>query len=99
MKAITTAIGVVALLLFSGCHREHAEATAPAGEATPAIANESPEALGRIGADIAKHPNDARRILSHYDMDEASFEKAVRTVASDPMLSRRYRDAYRKAGG
>ncbi len=97
MKTTAAAIGIAAFLLF-GCHREQAAATSPAAEATPAIAQESPEALGRIGAEISKHPADAKRILSHYDMDEISFEKATRAVSSDPVLSRRYRDAFRKAG-
>ena len=37
------------------------------------------------------------KILSDHGLTQASFEKEIRKVASDPASSRRYRDAYKKA--
>ncbi len=96
MMKTTAAAAAVASFLLLGCHRQPASAAAQAAQATPAIARESPETLGRIGAEISKHPGDAKRILSKYEMDEISFLKAIRAVSSDTVLSRRYRDGFRK---
>ena len=58
----------------------------------------SPEQLAQVGAAIKQSPDDAQRILADHGLTEESFEQAVRKVAEDPAASKRYADAYKKAG-
>lgn len=105
MRTTALAFGVAALLMMGGCNNNQtATSNGPYGRhagpetASTSAASANPEELGRIGAQIRKHPKEAGKILSEHGMDGASFEKAIRAVSSSPDQSRRYRDAYRKAG-
>ena len=95
---------IAALLLVAGlgCKQKSSTSTAASSQQTPTVATEqaqnvTPEQLGEIGAQIKHHPKDADKILGDHGLTQASFEKAIRQVASDPASSRRYRDAYKKA--
>jgi hypothetical protein len=59
--------------------------------------DKSPEKLGRVGAEITKSPDSKPQILSNHDLTPEEFSKAIREIASDADLSRRYHDAFRKA--
>lgn len=103
MKTNLIISGALALLLLAGCKNDgtttSSDAAATTGRAASASSTTpvSPEALGEIGAKIKAHPGDAHKILSDQGMTEAQFEKAIRSVSSDPALSRRYAEAYKKA--
>jgi hypothetical protein len=99
MKKASIAIAALTLVLTFGCkQKSSSEAYSPAQQpvATEQAQNLTPEQLGEIGAQIKKHPSDANKILSDHGLTEATFEKEIRRVASDPEASRRYRDAYKK---
>lgn len=99
MKPTAIAIGALTLLLLSACSDRQtvsrSTSTQPAG--TTVATTTSPEDLGQIGAEIKARPAEAKDILSRHGMTEESFEQAIRTVSSDPGLSRRYAAAYNKA--
>ena len=101
MKKALIAIAALTLALTFGCKNK---STQTASQQQPVVTeqaqttqNLTPEQLGEIGAQIKKHPKDADKILSEHGLTQASFEKEIRHVASDPAASRRYRDAYKKA--
>ena len=99
MKRTSIAIAALTLVLAFGCKQKTSSTesySAPAQQ-TAASANLTPEQLGAIGGEIKNHPADAQKILTEHGLDEASFEKAIRGVASDPAAARRYREAYKKA--
>jgi ABC-type enterochelin transport system substrate-binding protein len=103
MKTTTLAIMLSTVVLAGACKNDQttsATATSSTTATTQAAASTdmSPEALGELGAAIKKQPKDAQRLLSDHGLTEQSFEKAVRKVAEDPAASRRYTDAYKKAG-
>ena len=96
------AIAIVALLAALGCKDKATSSSAtqqqPVSTEQAQTSNVvTPEQLGEIGAQIKKHPSDADKILANHGLTQASFEKEIRRVASDPAASRRYRDAYKKA--
>jgi len=96
------AIAIVALLAALGCKDKATSSSAtqqqPVSTEQAQTSNVvTPEQLGEIGAQIKKHPSDADKILADHGLTQASFEKEIRRVASDPAASRRYRDAYKKA--
>ena|SRR6266850_1860722 len=100
MKKLSIAIAALSLVLTFGCKQKSASYSSPSQQGVTteqAQTNLTPEQLGEIGAQIKKHPSDANKILSDHGLTEASFEKEIRKVASDPAASRRYRDAYKKA--
>lgn len=102
MKTNLIMSGALALLLLAGCKNDGTTATNDAAATTGRASTSStstvdPEALGAIGAKIKAHPGEAHQILSDQGMTEAQFEKAIRAVSSDPALSRRYAEAYKKA--
>ena len=100
MKKTSIAIAALTLVLAFGCKQKTSSIdtySTPSQQQTTEAANLTPEQLGTIGAEIKKHPSDASKILSDHGLTEASFEKAIRQVSSDPAASRRYRDAYKKA--
>lgn|SRR5262245_51975989 len=101
MKKITIAIATLTLVVAMGCQKSSKSAAySPTSEKTTvsenAAQNLTPEQLGEIGAKIKKNPSQASKILSEHGLTEATFEKEIRKVASDPEASRRYRDAYNK---
>ena len=94
-------LAALALLLAFGCKDKSATTSQQQPVTTEQTAqaqttNLSPEQLGEIGAQIKKHPSDTDKILADHNLTQASFEKEIRRVASDPAASRRYRDAYKK---
>ena len=100
MKKATIAIAALTLVLTLGCKDKSKTASYSSSQqpiATEQAQNLTPEQLGEIGAKIKKHPSDADKILSEHGLTQATFEKEIRQVASDPAASRRYRDAYKKA--
>jgi len=93
-----TLIAIAALTVVLGCQQK-TSSTTPAAPAQQTSAQAlSPEQLGEIGAQIHRHPSDAQKILADRGITPEQFEKAIRDVAQNPEASRRYRDAYRKAG-
>ena len=100
MKNASIIIVALSLVLGFGCKQKSSSASAAAPQQSVATEQSqstlTPEQLGEIGAQIKKHPSDADKILSDHGLSQASFEKEIRKVASDPAASRRYRDAYKK---
>ncbi len=102
MRKTSIAIAALTLVLAFGCKKTTNEAynTTPAGNNNPSVSqttNLSPEDLGKLGAEIKKHPKDAQKLLSDKGLTEEQFEKAVRKVAESPADSKRYASAYKKA--
>jgi hypothetical protein len=101
MKVTSIAIGALTLILLVGCknqNQSNAYSPAPSsGGTSVAGTNLSPEELGKLGAEIKKHPNDARKLLSEHGLTEQSFEQAIRKVSESPEASKRYTAAYKKA--
>ena len=98
MKKLSIAIAALSLVLTFGCNQKSStNASSQQGVTTEqAQTNLTPEQLGEIGAKIKKHPSDVDKILTDNGLTQASFEKEIRKVSSDPAASRRYRDAYKK---
>ncbi len=99
MRKISIAITALTLILAFGCKQSTAPSyNEPAKNPTVSnTTNLSPEELGKLGAEIKKHPNDAQKLLSEKGLTEEQFEKAVRKVAESPEDSKRYAEAYKKA--
>lgn len=103
MKTTAIVIGAFALTMLAGC-KDQTTATSTTATPTSTVSTStstsstsvSPEDLGKIGAEIKRHPKDAQKILADHGLDEQSFEKAIRSVSSDPAASRRYAAAYKK---
>ena len=96
-------ISLAAILLVAlaiGCKNDQtANNTSPSSsQSAMSQASMTPEQLGALGAAIKKSPNDAQRLLSDHGLTEESFEQAIRKVSEDPAQSKRYADAYHKAG-
>ena len=98
MKKLSIAIAALSLVLTFGCNQKSSTTASsqPGVTTEQAQTNLTPEQLGEIGAKIKKHPSDVDKILSDNGLTQASFEKEIRKVSSDPAASRRYRDAYKK---
>jgi hypothetical protein len=104
MRKISIGIAALTLVLAIGCKNQNENQTAAtnAGTGNNTVAsqqttNMSPEDLGKLGAEIKKHPKDAQKLLSDKGLTEQQFEQAVRKVAESPEQSKRYADAYKKA--
>jgi cytochrome c1 len=103
MKKISIGIAALTLVLAIGCKNQNQTASTNADNnsnntvATSQTTNMSPEDLGKLGAEIKKHPSDAQKLLSDKGLTEQQFEQAVRKVAESPEQSKRYADAYKKA--
>ena len=103
MKKISIAIATLALVLTFGCKNQNQTASSSSDNSTgntvssQQTTNMSPEDLGRLGAEIKRHPKDAQRLLSDKGLTEQQFEQAVRKVAESPEQSKRYANAYKKA--
>ncbi len=102
MRAATTiTLLLLALTLAGACNqRNESASTAPATQpaAATASSNLSPEQLGELGAQIKKNPDRANELLTQHGLTHASYEKAIRDLTENPDASRRYADAYRRAG-
>ena len=98
MKKLTIAIAALSLVLTFGCNQKSSTTASsqPGVTTEQAQTNLTPEQLGEIGAKIKKHPSDVDKILSDNGLTQATFEKEIRKVSSDPAASRRYRDTYKK---
>jgi len=101
MKKISIGIATLALVLMFGCKNQNQTASYDnnnSGNNTVAsTTNLSPEDLGKLGAEIKKHPKDAQKLLADKGLNEQQFEQAVRKVAENPSDSKRYAEAYKKA--
>jgi hypothetical protein len=104
MRKITITLAALTLVFVLGCKKQeqtgeysntsNSNNTVASQQATT---NLSPEDLGKLGAEIKKHPKDAGKILSDKGLTEQQFEQAVRKVAESPSDSKKYADAYKKA--
>jgi hypothetical protein len=102
MRKISIAIAALALVLAFGCknQNQYSSNNNPTSNNTVSsqqATNLSPEELGKLGAEIKKHPKDAQKLLSDKGLTEQQFEQAVRKVAENPDQSKRYAEAYKKA--
>jgi hypothetical protein len=102
MRKISIAIAALALVLAFGCknQNQYSSNNNPSPNNTVSsqqATNLSPEELGKLGAEIKKHPKDAQKLLSDKGLTEQQFEQAVRKVAENPDQSKRYAEAYKKA--
>jgi hypothetical protein len=97
MRATLIGLGcAVALLLAGGCNKSTEKTES--GTQVSAATTLTPEQLGEIGAQIKKQPGDAKKILSDHGLTEESFEQEIRKVSADPQASKRYAEAYKRAG-
>jgi hypothetical protein len=96
MRHALTGLMVLALLAGCGAHETTAN-TAQTNAASQASEELSPEDLGRLGAEIEAQPADAEQILTGRGMTLPQFEQEIRRVSSDPQLSKRYAEGFRKA--
>lgn len=103
----TTALAAV-LLIGAGCHHNNQPATSSSATASQptqttsaqeasAAAAATPEQLGTLGAEIKKHPNQARQLILQHGMTEQSFAAAVRKVSENPADAKRYAAAYKQS--
>jgi len=97
MRTMAIALALSALMM-TGCKNQSTTTTAASHDQVAVQADTSPEALGELGAQIKKQPKDAQRLLSEHGLTEQSFEKAIRKVSEDPAASKRYAEAYKRAG-
>ena len=100
MRKISIALAAFALIVVLGCKKTESSSYTSTPSNTPSVAqttNLSPEELGKLGAEIKKHPKDAEKLLSEKGLTEQSFTQAVRKVAESPEQSKRYTEAYKKA--
>jgi hypothetical protein len=103
MKKISIGIATLALVLMFGCKNQNQTASYDNNNssnntvASQHTTNLSPEDLGKLGAEIKKHPKDAQKLLADKGLTEQQFEQAVRKVAENPADSKRYAEAYKKA--
>jgi hypothetical protein len=89
-----------AAALATGCHHDDASSTAAtstSATSTATTASVTAEDLGKLGAEINKHPHEATKILGEHGMTRQSFETAIRKVSSSPAESKRYAAAYKSA--
>lgn len=88
------------LLAAAACQQEKAETQATPASVAQAEAEHTltPEELGTLGAQIKKEPDRADDILAQKGLNRETFEDAVREVTENAEASKRYTDAYRKAG-
>ncbi len=97
MKNIVASL--VAVFILSGCKGEGTVASdTRSGDEARVEVNLTPEQLGELGAQIAKDPENGKKLLEERGLDEASFEKAVREVTEDAEASKKYAEAYRNQG-
>jgi hypothetical protein len=94
----TLIAATILTIALTGCKNQPATTSASQGTSATAQSNLTPEQLGELGAQIKKSPKDAEKVLSDRGLTEESFEQAVRKVAEDPAASKRYTEAYHKAG-
>ena len=102
MRKIFIAIAALTLTLALGCKNQNQYSSNNAPTPNNAVSSQqatnlSPEELGKLGAEIKKHPKDAQKLLSEKGLSEEQFEQAVRKVAESPEQSKRYAEAYKKA--
>ncbi|HEX7150041.1 MAG TPA: hypothetical protein VF618_01040 [Thermoanaerobaculia bacterium] len=95
-KLLLTAL----LLTTAACNRTAAPSVAQQGQPAAVAQAEAlaPEQLGELGGQIRKDPARAQQLLAQHGLTEESFEQAVRKVAEDPAASKKYADAFKKAG-
>ena len=103
MRRITIGFAALTLVFVLGCKKEqtsdynNSSSNTPVASQQQATTNLSPEDLGKLGAEIKKHPKDAGKLLSDKGLTQEQFEQAVRKVAESPSDSKKYAEAYKKA--
>lgn len=97
-QTLTATLLALALVACNSNDSQTASNAAAADSAVVAQAKLTPEQLGTVGAEIKKSPDQAKQILARHNLTEESFEQAVRDVTENPEASKRYAEAYRKAG-
>lgn len=98
MKTNMTTTAFAMLLMIAGCKAQPSATSAtntPA--ATQSVATMTPEQLGKLGAEIKKHPNDAHKLIQEHGLTEESFAAALRKTSEDPAAAKRYAAAYKEA--
>lgn len=105
MKRTTTFLALsLTLLIAVACRQEQASVTATSETVSDTVTNAAaatqltPEELGELGAAIKKEPARADELLAQKRLTRQTFEKAIRDVTENPEASKRYAEAYRKAG-
>lgn len=101
MKRTTTILALsLTLLIAVACRQEQVSASATSETVTSeaAATQLTPEELGELGAAIKKEPARADELLEQKRLTRQTFEKAIRDVTENPESSKRYAEAYRKAG-
>ena len=100
MRKTSIALATLALVVVLDCKKTENASYTSTPSSTPSVAqatNLSPEELGKLGAEIKKHPKEANKLLSEKGLTEQAFTQAVRKVAESPEDSKRYAQAYKKA--
>ena len=104
MRKITIGFAALTLVLVLGCKKQestgeynNSSSNNTVASQQQATTNLSPEDLGKLGAEIKKHPKDANKLLSDKGLTQEQFEQAVRKVAESPSDSKKYAEAYKKA--
>jgi ABC-type enterochelin transport system substrate-binding protein len=97
-RTLTATLLALALVACSNDSQTSSSSATPAEGAAIAQVKLTPEQLGTVGAEIKKSPDQAQQILARHNLTEESFEQAVRDVTENPDASKRYAEAYRKAG-
>lgn len=101
MKKAATILALLGVTLAGACQNEQKTASSAASQAQPGVqvsATLTPEELGTLGGQIKRDPNQADTLLSQRGLTRESFEKAIRDVTENADASKRYSEAYRKAG-
>jgi len=99
MKTTLIASAIAVVMLFGCKQRETytASSNEPAKSSPQLQSNLTPEQLGELGARIRKEPSRAHELLSAHGLDDQSFEKEIRKITQDPVASKRYAAAYKRA--
>lgn len=97
MKTNMTTIAFAGLLMIAGCKAQPSATSANDTPAATQSAAMTPEQLGKLGAEIKKHPNDAHKLIQQHGLTEESFAAALRKTSEDPAAAKRYAAAYKEA--
>jgi len=97
MKTNMTTTALALLLMIAGCKAQQSATSAYDKPATKqSAAAMTPEQLGKLGAEIKKHPNDAHKLIEQHGLTEESFAAALRKTSEDPAAAKRYATAYKE---
>lgn len=97
MKTNMTTTALALLLMIAGCKAQPSATSTYEKPAAQQSAVMTPEQLGKLGAEIKKHPNDAHKLIEQHGLTEESFAAALRKTSEDPAAAKRYAAAYKEA--